>query len=62
MPPDVVRTRASSTVFENASSRVKPDFAGIFLEGARASAEVLEEVYSGEDKLSEEPTYSVPPC
>ena len=29
MPPEVVRTRASSTVFAKASSRVKRDFAGI---------------------------------
>lgn len=29
MPPDVVRTRASSTVFVNASRRVKRDLAGM---------------------------------
>ena len=31
IPPDVVRTRASSTVLENASSLVNRDFAGISL-------------------------------
>ena len=30
MPPDVVRTRASSTVFVKASKRVNLDLAGIF--------------------------------
>jgi len=29
IPPDVVRIRASSTVFVKASKRVKRDFAGI---------------------------------
>lgn len=32
MPPDVVRTRASSTVLANASSLVNRDFAGMSLE------------------------------
>lgn len=31
MPPDVVRTRASSTVFVNASNRVNRDFAGMVM-------------------------------
>lgn len=31
IPPDVVRTRASSTVFVKASSRVNLDLAGIFV-------------------------------
>lgn len=33
MPPDVVRTRASSTVFVNASRRVKRDLAGMIEDG-----------------------------
>lgn len=33
MPPEVVRMRASSTVFVKASSRVNLDFAGIVVGG-----------------------------
>lgn len=36
MPPEVVRMRASSTVFANASNLVNRDFAGIFSIGRRS--------------------------
>lgn len=39
MPPLVVRTRASSTVFVKASSRVKRDLGGIFYTARPEGAE-----------------------
>ena len=37
MPPDVVRMRASSTVFVKASRRVKADFGGMFADSTVGS-------------------------
>jgi len=39
IPPDVVRTRASSTVFVNASSRVNRDLAGMVARQIRVATQ-----------------------
>lgn len=47
MPPDVVRMRASSTVFVKASSLVKRDLADIFLDELRHKWEELPACHRG---------------